>query len=198
MDIKQIPSSYIPQVLETSTGDKEYKFDVYSRLMRERIIFLGEEIDTHLSNVICAQLLLLDADDADKDISLYINSPGGSVLDGLAIYDTMQHVRSPVTTICMGSAASMASVILLGGSPGKRYALKNSRIMIHQGSGGTQGQASDIEIYTKEMLRLEDLINQIMHKHTGQSIEQLQKDQNRDNYMTAQEACDYRIVDEII
>jgi len=187
----------LPTVIETD-GNKERKLDIISRLMRERIILLGDEIDTHLANIICSQLLLLDSEDPDKDIIIYINSPGGSVIDGLAIYDTMQHTKAPINTICIGEAASMASVILLAGSPNKRYALKNARVMIHQGSGGTKGQASDIEIYTKELLRLEHLINEIMKEHTGQSIEKLQKDQNRDNYMTAQQALDYNIIDKII
>lgn len=187
----------LPTVIETD-GNKERKLDIISRLMRERIILLGDEIDTHLANIICSQLLLLDAEDPDKDIIIYINSPGGSVIDGLAIYDTMQHAKAPINTICIGEAASMASVLLLAGSPGKRYALKNARVMIHQGSGGTRGQASDIEIYTRELLRLEHLINEIMQEHTGQSIEKLQKDQNRDNYMTAQQALEYNIIDKIV
>lgn len=187
----------LPTVIETD-GNKERKLDIISRLMRERIILLGDEIDTHLANIICSQILLLDAEDPDKDIIIYINSPGGSVIDGLAIYDTMQHAKAPINTICIGEAASMASVLLLAGSPSKRYALKNARVMIHQGSGGTKGQASDIEIYTRELLRLEHLINEIMHEHTGQSIEKLQKDQNRDNYMTAPQALEYNIIDKIV
>lgn len=187
----------LPTVIETD-GNKERKLDIISRLMRERIILLGDEIDTHLANIICSQILLLDAEDPDKDIIIYINSPGGSVIDGLAIYDTMQHAKAPINTICIGEAASMASVLLLAGSPGKRYALKNARVMIHQGSGGTKGQASDIEIYTRELLRLEHLINEIMHEHTGQPIEKLQKDQNRDNYMTAPQALEYNIIDKIV
>ncbi len=187
----------LPTVIETD-GNKERKLDIISRLMRERIILLGDEIDTHLANIICSQILLLDAEDPDKDIIIYINSPGGSVIDGLAIYDTMQHAKAPINTICIGEAASMASVLLLAGSPSKRYALKNARVMIHQGSGGTKGQASDIEIYTRELLRLEHLINEIMHEHTGQPIEKLQKDQNRDNYMTAPQALEYNIIDKIV
>lgn len=194
----EVIQNLIPDVVEERPGDRELKLDIYSRLMRERIIFVGEEIDTHLANVICAQLLLLDSEDPEKDIIMYINSPGGSVIDGLAIYDTMQHVRAPICTVCIGQAASMGSILLLAGAEGKRYALKNARVMIHQGSGGTQGQATDIEIYTKELLRLEKLINEIMHKHTGQPIEKLEKDQNRDNYMTAQEALDYHLIDHLI
>ncbi|MDX1917548.1 MAG: ATP-dependent Clp protease proteolytic subunit [Candidatus Caenarcaniphilales bacterium] len=192
-----IPLNYNPTIVEES-GGREYKFDVFSRLLRERIITIGDEIDDHMANIVCAQLLLLESEDPEKQITIYINSPGGSVMDGLAIYDTMQYLRSPVSTICIGEAASMASVLLLAGRVGKRFALKNSRIMIHQGSGRTRGQASDIEIYTKEMLRLEDLINKIMSQHTGQKIETLRKDQDRDNYMTAQQALDYGIVDQII
>lgn len=188
---------HIPTVIETSSN-KEYKLDLISRLMRERIIFLGDEIDTHLANVLCAQMLLLDAEDNEKDITMYINSPGGSVIDGLAIYDTMRQVRAPICTICIGQAASMASIILLAGSKGKRLGLKNCRVMIHQGSGGTQGQATDIQIYTKELLRLEHLINDIMAEHIGHSIEKLEKDQNRDNYMTAEEALNYGILDKLI
>jgi ATP-dependent Clp protease protease subunit len=188
---------HLPQVIE-SAGSGERKMDIISRLMRERIIFLGDEIDTHIANVITAQLLLLDSEDNQKDITIYINSPGGSVIDGLAIYDTMQHITAPISTVCIGMAASMGSIILLGGSPGKRYALKNSTIMIHQGSGGTKGQATDIEIYTKELLRLEHLINEIMMFHTGQPLEKLIKDQMRDNYMTAQQACEYNLVDKVI
>ena len=190
--------NFIPDVVETRPGDRELKLDIYSRLLRERIIFLGEEIDSHISNVVCAELLLLDSEDPSKDIIIYINSPGGSVIDGLAIYDTMQHIKAPVCTVCMGQAASMASILLLAGTKNKRFALKNSRIMIHQGSGGTRGQATDIEIYTRELLRLEDLINNIMVKHTGQSLEKLQKDQERDNYMTAQEALEYNLIDKLI
>lgn len=191
------PYMDIPQVIE-SEGGKERKFDIISRLMRERIIFMGDEIDTHMANVIIAQILLLEAEDPEKDIIIYINSPGGSVIDGLAIYDAMKLSRAPISTICIGQAASMASVLLLAGSKGKRYAVKNARIMIHQGSGGTEGQATDIEIYTKELLRLEHLINEIMSEHTGQSIANLVKDQMRDNYMSAQEALDYGIVDKLI
>lgn len=189
--------NHIPSVIETGASG-ERKMDIISRLMRERIIFLNEEIDTHLANVVCAQILLLDSEDPEKDIIIYVNSPGGSVIDGLAIYDTMQQSKAPISTVCIGQAASMASVLLLAGSKGKRYGLKNCRIMIHQGSGGTRGQATDIEIYTKELLRLEHLINQIMHKHTGQPIEKLIEDQNRDNYMSAEEAVEYGILDKLI
>ncbi len=193
-----IISQHIPKVIENRPGDNELKLDIFSRLQRERIIFLTEELDTHASNVICAQLLLLDSDDSEKDIMFYINSPGGSVLDGLAIYDTMQHIRAPISTLCIGQAASMASILLLAGTKGKRFAVQNARIMIHQGSGGTEGQASDIEIYTAELLRLEHLINEIMQKHTGQTLKNLEKDQQRDNYMTPQQALNYGIIDQVI
>jgi len=189
--------SYMPSVIE-STPNRELKLDIYSRLLRERILFVGDEIDTHMANVVSAELLLLDSEDPSKDIVMYINSPGGSVIDGLAIYDTMQHIRAPICTVCIGQAASMGSILLLAGSAGKRYALKNSRIMIHQGSGGTQGQATDIEIYTKELMRLEALINGIMHKHTGQPITKLIEDQMRDNYMTAEQAKNYNLIDSLI
>ncbi len=189
--------NHIPSVIETS-ANKERKMDIISRLMRERIIFLNDEIDTHLANVLCAQILLLDSEDPEKDIVIYINSPGGSVIDGLAIYDTMRQAKAPISTICTGQAASMASVLLLAGTKGKRYGLKNCRVMIHQGSGGTEGQATDIEIYTKELLRLEHLINEIMQEHTGQTIDKLVKDQNRDNYMSGEEAVAYGILDKII
>jgi ATP-dependent Clp protease protease subunit len=193
----QVPSLHVPNVIETS-GSTERKMDLISRLMRERIIFLIDEIDTHLANVICAQLLLLDSEDSEKPITIYINSPGGSVIDGLAIYDTIQQVKSPVSTICIGQAASMASIILLAGTKGMRYGLKNCRVMIHQGSGGTRGQATDIEIYTRELLRLEHLINVIMVEHTGQPLEKLVADQLRDKYMTAQESVDYCILDKLV
>ncbi|MDJ0624838.1 MAG: ATP-dependent Clp protease proteolytic subunit [Candidatus Caenarcaniphilales bacterium] len=188
---------YLPEVIET-TSKGERKLDIVSRLMRERIIFIGEEIDTHLANVVCSQILLLDSEDPEKDITVYINSPGGSVIDGLAIYDTIQYANAPISTVCIGQAASMASVLLLAGAKGKRYGLKSCRVMIHQGSGGTQGQATDIEIYTQELIRLENLINDIMHRHTDQPIDKLVKDQRRDNYMSADEALEYRIIDSIV
>lgn len=191
------PEKHLPNVVETS-GNKERTMDIYSRLMRERIVFVGTEINSHISNIVCSQLLLLDSEDSTKDIIMYVNSPGGSVIDGLAMYDTMQHIKANVSTVCIGQAASMGSILLLAGAQGKRYALKNSRIMIHQGSGGTQGQATDIQIYTQELLRLEHLINGIMHKHTGIPLEQLEKDQERDNYMSAQEAKDYGLIDDLI
>ncbi len=189
--------AFLPQVIQTE-GSKERKMDLYSRLMRERIIILGDEIDDHMANVICAQLLVLDAEDPERDVLMYINSPGGSVFDGMAIYDAMQLVNCPIATFCFGQAASMASVLLLAGTKGKRYGLRNSRVMIHQSSGGTRGQATDIEIYTKELLRMEQMVNELMVIHTGQPLEKLIADQNRDNYMTAAEAVEYGILDYLV
>jgi ATP-dependent Clp protease protease subunit len=187
----------IPRVIEESSGE-ERQMDIFSRLMRERIILIGEEIDFHLANTVCAQLLLLDSEEPDKDISLYINSPGGSVIDGLAIYDTMRYCRSPIATFCLGQAASMASVLLLAGTHGKRHALSTARVMIHQGSGGMQGQATDLQIYAKEMQRLEKMINEMMAFHTGHPVEKIAADQERDFYMTAEQARDYGIVDTVV
>jgi ATP-dependent Clp protease protease subunit len=195
-----IPSAYtdqlVPIVVE-STGRGERSWDIYSRLLRERIVFLSTPIDDYISSLIVAQLIFLESEDPEKDIKLYINSPGGSTSAGLAIYDTMQYIRANVSTVCIGMAASMAAVLLAAGSPGKRTALPNSRIMIHQPLGGTQGQATDIEIYTREMLRIRDNIYTILSDHTGKSIEQIAKDSDRDNYMTAEEARDYGLIDSV-
>jgi len=188
---------YLPTVIEDK-GSKEYRFDIVSRLMRENIIFLGEEIDFHVANIICAQMIFLEAEDPSKDIILYINSPGGSVIDGLAIYDTIQYIQNDVSTVCLGQAASMAAVLLLAGAKKKRYCLKNSRIMIHQGGGGIRGQATDIEIYAKEIVRLENLINQIMSNHTGKDLKFIEESQKRDNYLVPTEALQFGIVDQII
>jgi ATP-dependent Clp protease protease subunit len=166
--------------------------------LKERIIFLGTPIDDHVANLVIAQLLFLQSEDPTKDISIYINSPGGSVTAGLAIYDTMQFVRPDIVTICMGMAASFAQLLLCAGTPGKRYALPNSRILMHQPLGGTQGQASDIEIYTREMLRLRDNLFQIISKHTGKPVEQIKRDADRDYYMTSEEALAYGIIDKIL
>jgi ATP-dependent Clp protease protease subunit len=186
----------VPMVVEqTNRGERGY--DIYSRLLKDRIIFIGEPIDDHLANLVIAQLLFLQADDPDKDIQLYINSPGGSIMAGLAIYDTMQYVKPDIVTTCIGMAASMAAVLLASGTPGKRYALPNARVMIHQPMGGAQGQASDIEIRAKEILRLKDQINQIMANHTGQSLDRIEKDTERDYYLSAEEAREYGIVDTI-
>lgn len=189
--------SLIPIVIEQ--GDRgERAYDIYSRLLKERIVFIGMPIDDDVANLIIAQLLFLDGEDSGKEISLYINSPGGIVSSGMAIYDTMQYIKSPVTTICVGQAASMAAVLLAAGTKGKRYALPNSRILIHQPMGGVQGQATDIDIHAKEILKLRERLNKILVKHTGQSLKKIEKDTDRDYYMTSEEAKEYGIIDEII
>jgi ATP-dependent Clp protease protease subunit len=186
----------VPMVIETSSrGERAY--DIYSRLLRDRIIFLGDAIEDHMANLIIAQLLFLEAEDPDRDISLYINSPGGVVTAGLAIYDTMQYLRAPVSTICIGMAASMAAVLLAAGAKGKRYALPNSRIMIHQGSGGFRGNTPDIFIQVKELESLININHSILAKHTGQSVEKVVKDTERDNFMSPEEAKAYGIIDEV-
>lgn len=191
------PTGLVPMVIE-STGRAERAFDIYSLLLKERIIFLGSPIDDNISNLIVAQLLYLDREDPDKDINLYIHSPGGVITAGLAIYDTMQLIRPDVSTICVGMAASMATVLLCSGAKGKRYALPNSTIHIHQPLGGVQGQAVDMEIQAKEILRLRHLINDIFVRHTGQDEERIIRDTDRNFYMNAQQAVDYGIVDEIL
>jgi len=187
----------IPTVIEKE-GQIERAYDIYSRLLKDRIIFLGEPIDDHTANIVIAQLLFLDAESSDKDIKFYINSPGGSVSAGLAIYDTMQYIKSPVSTICIGMAASMASVLLAAGEPGKRFALPNSEVMIHQVMGGTEGQASDIKIQATHILKTKDKINKILATHTGQKMAIVEKDSDRDFYMSADEAMKYGIIDKII
>ena len=187
----------IPIVVEqTPRGERSY--DIYSRLLKDRIIFLGTEIDDATANTIIAQLLFLEATDPDKDIYIYINSPGGSVSSTIAIYDTIQYIRSDVSTICIGMAASGAALILSSGAKGKRFALPNSRIMVHQPLGGAQGQVTDIEIQTRELKRIKDTINKILTLHTGQKFEKVEKDTDRDFYMTAQESKEYGLVDEVI
>ncbi len=187
----------IPYVVEqTSRGERSY--DIYSRLLKERIIFLGSPIDDMVASLTIAQLLFLQSEDPTKDISLYINSPGGSVTAGMAIYDTMQFIKPDISTICVGMAASMAQVLLCAGAKGKRYALPHSRIMMHQPLGGTQGQATDIEIYTKEMLRIRDMLYGVISVHSGKDYETIKKDADRDNYMSPQEALDYGLVDKIL
>ncbi len=187
----------IPIVVEqTSRGERSY--DIYSRLLKERIIFLGSAIDDYVANLVIAQLLFLASEDPDKDIHLYINSPGGSVSAGLAIYDTMQFVKPDVSTICIGMAASMGQLLLSAGADGKRYSLPNSRIMMHQPSGGTQGQSVDIEIYAKEIIRTREKLYDIIANHTKKSIDQIRKDADRDYYMTSQEALEYGIIDKIL
>jgi ATP-dependent Clp protease protease subunit len=191
-DIKAL----VPIVIEqTSRGERS--FDIYSRLLNERIVFLGTEIDDHVANLVVAQLLHLDSSDPGKDINLYINSPGGSVTSGLAIYDTMQYIKSDVSTTCVGQCASMAAVLLASGAAGKRYALSHSRVLIHQPWGGTQGQVTDIEIQAKEMLRMRDELDGILAKHTGQTKEKIHLDTERDNIMGANEAQAYGLVDEV-
>lgn len=189
--------SYVPIVVEqTSKGERSY--DIYSRLLKDRIIFVTGEIEDHMANLIIAQLLFLESEDPDKDVHLYINSPGGSVSAGLAIYDTMQYIRPDVSTICVGMAASMASVLLAAGAKGKRYALPHSRVMIHQPLGGAQGQATDIEIHAREILRIREEMNEILAHHTGQTPEQIQKDTERDHFMTAEEAEQYGLIDQVV
>jgi ATP-dependent Clp protease protease subunit len=189
--------SLVPIVVEqTSRGERSY--DIYSRLLKDRIIFLGEAIDDHISSLVIAQLLFLEAEDPDKDIFLYINSPGGIVTSGMAIYDTMQYIKPDVATICLGQAASMGSLLLAAGAPGKRSALPNSRIMIHQPSGGFQGQASDIAIHAKETLRVKARLNEIYAFHTGKPVDKIENDMERDNFMSAAEAVEYGLIDKVI
>jgi len=190
-------SFYVPIVIE-QTGRTERAYDIYSRLLKERIIFLGTAIDDHVANLVIAQLLFLEAEDPEKDIMLYINSPGGMVSAGLAIYDTMQYIKPDVCTICVGQAASMAAVLLAAGAKGKRYALPHSRIMIHQPMGAFQGQATEVEIQAKEILRLRDILNEILAKHTGQDKKRIAKDTERDFYMSSEEAQKYGIIDHIL
>jgi ATP-dependent Clp protease, protease subunit len=190
-------SILVPMVIET-TGRGERAYDIYSRLLKERIIFIGTPIDDNVANLIIAQLLFLQSDDSSKDINVYVNSPGGSVTAGLAIYDTIQFIKSDVRTYCVGQCASMGSILLACGTKGKRYALPNSRIMIHQPWGGVQGQASDIERQANEILRLKDSLNRILSHHTGKDIKTIEKDTDRDNFMSAEEAKKYGLVDEVL
>lgn len=190
-------SILIPMVIE-QTGRGERSYDIYSRLLKDRIVFIGQEIDDHVANIVIAQLLFLESEDPDKDIYLYINSPGGIVTAGMAIYDTMQYVKSPVSTICVGQASSMGAVLLAAGEKGKRIALPNARIMIHQPLGGAHGQATDIEIQAKEILRVRETINAILARHTGQPLEKIALDTDRDFFMSAEEANSYGIIDKII
>ena len=190
-------SYYIPYVIE-QTGRGERSYDIYSRLLKDRIVFLGTEVEDGVANSIIAQLLFLESEDPEKDIHLYINSPGGSVTAGLAIYDTMRYIKSPVSTICVGLAASMAAVLLSSGAKGKRLALPNAEIMIHQPSGGTRGQATDIEIHARNILKTRERLNRILAAHTGRDIEDVARDTERDNFMTAEEALQYGLIDRII
>ena len=187
----------VPMVIEQS-GRGERSYDIYSRLLKERVIFLVGEVNDQTANLVVAQLLFLESENPDKDISFYINSPGGSVTAGMAIYDTMQYVKPAISTICMGQAASMGALLLCAGARGKRFALPHARIMIHQPLGGVQGQATDIDIQAKEILRMREELNRILVHHTGQGMEKIEKDTDRDFFMTAEQAKDYRIVDEVI
>ncbi len=187
----------IPMVVEqTARGERSY--DIYSRLLKERVIFIVGPVEDHMANLIVAQLLFLESENPDKDIHLYINSPGGSVTAGMAIYDTMQFIRPHVTTMCIGQAASMGAVLLAGGEKGKRYCLPHSRVMIHQPLGGFQGQASDFEIHAKEILLIRERLNQILAKHTGQPLEKIAEDTERDNFMSGEEAAAYGLIDEVL
>lgn len=187
----------IPMVIE-QTGNTERAYDIYSRLLKERIVFVGSEINDDIANLVIAQLLFLAAEDGEKEINLYINSPGGIVSSGLAIYDTLQYIKPEIATICIGQASSMGALLLAAGAPGKRSALPNARIMIHQPLGGAQGQATDIDIQAKEILRMRDVINDILVKHTGQKLERIRKDTDRDFFMSPEEAKEYGIIDKII
>jgi ATP-dependent Clp protease protease subunit len=189
--------SIIPIVIE-QTGRSERAYDIYSRLLKDRIIFIGTVIDDHIANTVIAQLLFLQTEDPDKDIHLYVNSPGGIVSSGLAIYDTMQYVKPNIATYCIGQAASMSALLLAAGTKGKRFALPNSRIMLHQPMGGFHGQATDIEIHAREILRMKDTLNKILSNHTGQPYEKIQADTDRDFFMSGEEAKEYGIVDEVI
>ena len=195
--MEKINSGLVPMVVE-QTPRGERAFDIYSRLLKERIIFLSGPIDDYISNLVVAQLLFLESENPEKDISIYINSPGGVISSGLAIYDTMQFIAPKVSTLCIGQAASMGSLLLAGGEKGKRFALTNSRIMIHQPLGGFQGQASDFEIHAKEMLLVKQKVNEILSKHTSKTLKKVEQDTDRDNFLNAKEAMSYGIIDEIL
>ena len=190
-------SVLVPYVVE-QTGRGERSYDINSRLLKDRIVFLGGTVTDDLANLVTAQLLFLESEDPEREINMYINSPGGSVTAGLAIYDTMQFVKPPVSTLCVGQAASMGSLLLAAGAKGKRYALPHSRILIHQVSGGYEGQASDIEIHAREALRLREILNEILAHHTGQNVKKIEKDTDRDNFMSAVQAVEYGLIDEVI
>ncbi|MFZ1889629.1 MAG: ATP-dependent Clp endopeptidase proteolytic subunit ClpP [Candidatus Binataceae bacterium] len=190
-------SILIPYVVE-QTGRGERSYDIYSRLLKDRIVFMGGQVTDDLANLVTAQLLFLESEDPEREINMYINSPGGSVTAGLAIYDTMQFVKPPVSTLCVGQAASMGSLLLTAGAKGKRYALPHSRILIHQPHGGFEGQAADIEIQARETLRIRELLNEILSKHTGQPVKKIEKDTDRDNFMSSAEAVEYGLIDEVI
>ncbi len=190
-------SNLVPIVVE-QTGRGERSYDIYSRLLKDRIVFLGYPISDDVANLVTAQLLFLESEDPDKEINFYINSPGGSVTAGLAIYDTMQFVKPPVSTLCLGQAASMAAILLLAGAKGRRYAMPHSRIMMHQPLGGAQGQATDLDIQAREILRMRELINSIVAHHTGQNLRRVEKDTDRDLFLTAEQAVEYGLIDEVI
>ncbi len=190
-------SNLVPMVVE-QTGRGERAYDIYSRLLKDRIVFLGTEINDDVANLITAQFLFLESEDPEKEINFYINSPGGSVTAGMAIYDTMEFIRPPVSTLCLGQAASMAAIMLLAGAKGRRYALPHSRIILHQPLGGMQGQASDLEIHAKEILHAREEINNIIMKHTGQNLRRIEKDTDRDYFMAPNQAVEYGLIDEVI
>jgi len=190
-------SYFVPMVVE-QTGRGERAYDIYSRLLKDRIVFVGDTINDQVANLVVAQLLFLQAEDPEKEVSIYINSPGGSVTAGLAIYDTMQHIKPPVSTICVGLAASIAAVILAGGTPGRRFCLPNAKTLIHQPLGGVQGQATEVQIMATEILRTRELLNKILAKHTGQPLEKIERDTERDFWMTAEESKAYGLVDDIL
>ena len=195
--INKVMNQLVPMVVE-QTPRGERAFDIYSRLLKERVIFITGAVEDHMANLIVAQLLFLEADNPDKDINLYINSPGGSVTAGMSIYDTMSYIKPDISTLCIGQASSMGAVLLTGGTKGKRFALPNSRIMIHQPLGGFQGQASDIEIHAKEVLKIRTKLNEVLSKHSGQKIETIETDTERDNFMSGEEACEYGLIDKVI
>jgi ATP-dependent Clp protease protease subunit len=195
---KMQPASYLVPIVVEQTGRGERSYDIYSRLLRDRIIFIGSEIEDIMANLVVAQLLFLESEDPDKDVFLYINSPGGVVTAGFAIYDTMQYIKCPVSTICTGQAASMAAVLLAGGDKGKRIALPNARVMIHQPSGGSRGQAADIKIQADEILKTRRILNDLLARHTEQPLERIERDTDRDHYMSAEEAVEYGLVDKVI
>ena len=198
MNIEQKTLNQLVPIVIEQTGRSERAFDIFSRLLKERIVFLGTPIDDSLASLIIAQLLFLEAEDSEKDIFLYVNSPGGIITSGLGIYDTMQYIKPDVSTICLGQAASMGAFLLAGGTKGKRYALPNSRIMIHQPMGGAEGQATDIKILAEEILRMKKQLNTILAKNTGQSIKKIEADTDRDNYLTSKEAKSYGLIDSIM
>ena len=193
--------AYVPTVIENEGGNRERAFDIYSRLLRDRIVFLGQEVDDGIANLVTAQLLFLEAEDPERDISLYINSPGGSVSAGFAIYDTMQYVKAPISTVAIGRAASFGTVILMAGDKGRRFALPNARIHMHQpliSGRGLQGQASDLDIHAREILRIKQVLNELIAKHTGQSIERVERDTDRDYFLSPEEAIEYGLIDGMI